>query len=121
MSDHDRLADQFERNRPHLRAVAYRMLGAHADADAAVQEAWLRLARSGADGVENLGGWLTSVVARICLDLLRSRAARREDPLTVRVPGPVVDRPDALDPEHEVVLADAVGLALLVLFERLHP
>jgi RNA polymerase sigma-70 factor (ECF subfamily) len=121
MTDRDRLAEQFEGNRPHLRAVAYRMLGSHADADDAVQETWLRLTRSGANGIDNLGGWLTTVVARVCLDLLRSRAARREDPLDVHVPDPIVDRPDALDPEHEVVLADSVGLALLVLLERLEP
>src|SRR5262245_31271598 len=97
------------------------MLGSHADADDAVREAWLRLSRSGADGVQNLGGWLTTAVARVCLDMLRARAARREESLDVRVPDPVVDRPDALDPEHEAVLADSVGLALLILLERLEP
>jgi RNA polymerase sigma factor (sigma-70 family) len=121
MDHHDRLAEQFEGNRRHLRAVAYRLLGSYADADDAIQEAWLRLTRSGGDEVINLTGWLTTVVARVSLDMLRSRSARREDPLDVQVPDPVVDRPDALDPEHDAVLADTVGLALLVVLERLEP
>jgi RNA polymerase sigma-70 factor (ECF subfamily) len=121
MLDRDSLAEEFESNRPRLRSVAYRMLGSHADADDAVQEAWFRLTRSATDEVANLGGWLTTVVARVCLDMLRSRAARREDPLDVQVPDPVVDRPDALDPEQDAVLADSVGLALLVVLERLEP
>jgi RNA polymerase sigma factor (sigma-70 family) len=121
MQNRDALAEDFESNRSRLRSVAYRMLGSHADADDAVQEAWFRLARSGTNDVNNLGGWLTTVVARVCLDMLRTRAARREDPLDVQVPDPVVDRPDALDPEQDAVLADSVGLALLVVLERLDP
>src|SRR5947207_11167196 len=111
MHEHNRLAERFEAHRTHLRAAAYRMLGSLSDADDAVQEAWLRLSRSGASGVENLGGWLTTVVARVCLDMLRSRKARREEPLGARVPDPIVSREDCVDPEHEVLVADAVGLA----------
>lgn len=121
MNERDLLAERFEEHRSHLRAVAYRMLGSLGEADDAVQEAWLRLGRAGEEGIENLRGWLTTVVSRVCLDMLRQRGARREDSLDVRLPDPVVDRPDALDPEHEVVLADSVGLALLVLLERLDP
>lgn len=121
MNDHEWLAARFEENRSHLRAVAYRMLGSVSEADDAVQEAWLRLSRSGADGVENLGGWLTTVVGRVCLDQLRTRRARREDPLEIHVPEPVVDRLDTVDPEHEALLADSVGLALLVVLEALAP
>ncbi len=100
MGDHDRLAERFEAHRPHLRAVAYRMLGSLAEADDAVQEAWLHLGRSGAGGVENLGGWLRTVVARVCLDKLRSLRSRPEEPRGVHLPDPVVDRPDGVDPEH---------------------
>src|SRR5947208_12417234 len=115
MDEHEWLAEQFEQHRTHLRAVAYRMLGSVSEADDAVQEAWIRLSRSGADGVESLGAWLTTVVARVCLDMLRSRTARREEPLGTDAPdatpsGPAGDH----DPEHEAVLADAVGVALLV-------
>ncbi|TJZ49645.1 sigma-70 family RNA polymerase sigma factor [Streptomyces piniterrae] len=115
------LADRFEENRPHLRAVAYRMLGSLSEADDAVQEAWLRLSRSGTEGVENLGGWLTTIVGRVCLDLLRSRKSRREEPLDAHVPEPIVSRADGIDPEQEVLLADSVGLALLVVLETLTP
>ncbi|WP_327705404.1 RNA polymerase sigma factor SigJ [Streptomyces decoyicus] len=121
MNDHEWLAERFEENRSHLRAVAYRMLGSVSEADDAVQEAWLRLSRSGASGVENLGGWLTTVVGRVCLDQLRMRKARREDPLDFHVPEPVVGRLDTADPEQEALLADSVGLALLVVLETLAP
>ena len=121
MDEHDRLAERFEADRTHLRAGAYRMLGSASEADDAVQEAWLRLSRSGTDGVENLGGWLTTVVARVCLDMLRSRASRREDPFGEQVPEPIASREDAIDPEHEAVLADSVGLALLVVLDTLGP
>jgi RNA polymerase sigma-70 factor (ECF subfamily) len=115
------LADRFEEHRTHLRAVAYRMLGSVSEADDAVQEAWLRLSASDAREIENLGGWLTTVVGRVCLNMLRSRRTRREDPLEVRVPEPIVSREDGLDPEHEALLADSVGLALLVVLETLTP
>ena len=125
MDEHDWLVEHFEANRTHLRAVAYRMLGSLSEADDAVQEAWLRLSRSGTSGVQNLGGWLTTVVARVCLDMLRSRKSRREvslDELSgVRVPDPIVTREDRTDPEHETLLADSVGLALLVVLETLTP
>jgi RNA polymerase sigma factor (sigma-70 family) len=111
------LADRFEEQRPHLRAVAYRMLGSLSEADDAVQEAWLRLSRSDSDEIENLGGWLTTVVARISLNMLRSRKTRRE----VEMPEPIVDPSDGVDPEHEALLADSVGLALLVVLETLSP
>ncbi|MEU9163914.1 sigma-70 family RNA polymerase sigma factor [Streptomyces sp. NPDC048424] len=126
MSEKDVLARSFEEYRPHLRAVAYRMLGSLSEAEDAVQEAWLKLSRSDAGAVENLGGWLTTVVGRVCLDMLRSRTTRREDPLhdqdgQVRVPDPVVSRADGLDPEQEVLLADSVGIALMVVLETLAP
>ena len=121
MDEHDWLAERFEANRTHLRAVAYRMLGSLSEADDAVQEAWLRLSRSDTSGVENLGGWLTTVVARVCLDMLRSRKSRREEPLGAHVPEPIVSREDGIDPEHEALLADSVGLALLVVLETLAP
>jgi RNA polymerase sigma factor (sigma-70 family) len=121
MHERDWLAERFEEHRTHLRAVAYRMLGSLTEADDAVQEAWLRLSRTDADEVENLGGWLTTVVARISLNMLRSRTVRREEPLGVRLPDPIVDRADGTDPEHEALLADAVGLALLVVLETLSP
>ena len=115
------LAERFERDRAHLRAVAYQMLGSLSEADDAVQEAWLRLSRSGAGDVENLTGWLTTVVGRVCLDMLRSRKARREEPLGVHVPDPVVSRENRTDPEHEALLADSVCLALLVILQTLTP
>jgi RNA polymerase sigma factor (sigma-70 family) len=118
---HDWLAEQFEANRTHLRSVAYRLLGSPSEADDAVQEAWIRLSRSDTSGVENLGGWLTTVVARVCLDLLRSRAARREEPLGPLVPEPIASREEGIDPEHEALTADSVGLALLVVLETLAP
>src|SRR4051794_1242969 len=108
MDEHDWLAQRFEENRTHLRAVAYRMLGSRTEADDAVQESWLRLSRSTTSGVENLGGWLTTVVARVCLDMLRSRKSRREEPLDA--PMPIASREDGIDPEHEALLADSVGL-----------
>ena len=121
MREHDDLADGFEANRPHLRAVAYRMLGSVNDADDAVQEAWLRLNRSDTSAIENLGGWLTTVVARVSLDMLRSRTSRREQPLGTHVPQPIISREDDVDPEQEALLADSVGLALLVVLETLSP
>jgi RNA polymerase sigma factor (sigma-70 family) len=121
MAEHEWLAERFEENRTHLRAVAYRMLGSLSEADDAVQEGWLRLSRSDISGVENLGGWLTTVVARVCLDMLRSRKSRREEPLGAHVPEPIVSREDGIDPEHEALLADSVGLALLVVLETLAP
>ncbi len=119
MHDHDWLAERFEEHRAHLRAVAYRMLGSPSEADDAVQEAWLRLSRSGAGAVENLGGWLTTVVARVCLNMLRSRQSRREEPLA-RLAEPMAVAHDATHAE-EVLLADSVGLALLVVLETLTP
>ncbi len=121
MDEHDWLAERFEENRTHLRAVAYRMLGSRSEADDAVQEAWLRLSRSDTSGVENLGGWLTTVVARVCLDMLRSRKSRREEPLGAHVPDLIVSREDGIDPEQEALLADSVGLALLVVLKTLGP
>jgi RNA polymerase sigma-70 factor (ECF subfamily) len=121
MEERDWLAERFEEHRGRLRAVAYRMLGSLGEADDAVQEAWLRLSRSDASEVENLGAWLTTVVGRISLNMLRSRDTRRERPLDVHVPEPIVDRADGTDPEHEALLADSVGLALLVVLETLSP
>ncbi len=121
MDEREFLAQHFEEHRTRLRAVAYRMLGSLSEADDAVQETWLRLNRTDADKVENLGGWLTTVVARVSLNMLRSRQSRREEPLGVRMPEPIVDRPDGANPEHEALLADAVGLALLVVLETLNP
>src|SRR4051794_8525795 len=116
--DQDKLlAEEFEAKRAHLRAVAYRMLGSTAEADDAVQEGWLRLSRADTSAVEKLGGWLTTVVARVCLDMLRSRKARREDSLSTHVPDPILSRDPGAGPEHEAVLADSVGLALLVVLE----
>ncbi len=114
------LAEQFEEHRPHLRAVAYRMLGSASEAEDAVQESWIRLGRTDVSGVENLPAWLTTVVARVSLDMLRTRAARREDSLDVHVPDPVITRADG-DPESNAMLADSVGLALLVVLETLEP
>jgi RNA polymerase sigma-70 factor (ECF subfamily) len=121
MDERDFLAEQFEQHRIRLRAVAYRMLGSLTEADDAVQEAWLRLNRSNAAEVENLGAWLTTVVSRVSLNMLRSRRARREDALGVQMPEPIVDRADGTDPEHEALLADSVGLALYVVLETLSP
>src|SRR6478672_10603589 len=121
MDELELLTERFEEHRPRLRAVAYRMLGSLSEAEDAVQEAWLRLNRADADEIENLGGWLTTVVARVSLNLLRSRNTRREEPIGVRFPDPVVDRADGIDPEHEALLADSVGLALLVVLETLSP
>jgi RNA polymerase sigma-70 factor (ECF subfamily) len=118
MDKDQQLAERFEAKRPHLRAVAYRMLGSVSEADDAVQEAWLRLSRSDTSGVENLGGWLTTVVARVCLDVLRSRKSRREEPLDLRGPQPTNE---GIDPEREALLAESVGLALLVVLETLAP
>jgi RNA polymerase sigma-70 factor (ECF subfamily) len=115
------LAEQFEEQRPHLRAVAYRMLGSLSEADDAVQDAWLRLSRADTSEVENLAGWLTTVVARVALNMLRSRKTRSEQPLDVYVPDPIVDPADGTDPEHEALVADSVGLALLVVLETLTP
>src|SRR2546428_11684364 len=121
MDEHEWLAQRFEANRTHLRAVAYRMLGSRTDADDAVQEAWIRLSRADTSGVENLGGWLTTVVARVCLDMLRSRKMRREEPLGAHVPEPTVSREDRTHPEHDALLPDSDGLALLVGLETLAP
>jgi RNA polymerase sigma factor (sigma-70 family) len=115
------LAERFEEHRTRLRAVAYRMLGSTGEADDAVQDAWLRVSRADAGGVENMAGWLTTIVARICLNALRARDARREDPVDVHVPDPVLTRAEGPDPEQEAVLADSVGLALLVVLETLTP
>jgi RNA polymerase sigma-70 factor, ECF subfamily len=121
MEDGDWLATRFEEHRARLRGVAYRMLGSLADADDAVQDTWLRLSQAGADDVENLGGWLTTIVARVSLNMLRSRRTRREESLEVRVPDPVVSPDDGLQPEQEALLADSVGLALQVVLETLPP
>src|SRR5437763_5667273 len=121
MNETDWLAERFEAHRGHLRAVAYRMLGSLAEADDAVQDVWLRLSRSGTENVENLGGWLTTIVARVCLNVLRSRQVRREESLDAHVPDPVISRADGVDPEHEALLADSVGLALYVVLDTLAP
>src|ERR671931_408308 len=121
MDERDWLAERFEGHRSRLRGVAYRMLGSVSEADDAVQEAWLRLSRSDADAIENLGAWLTTVVGRVSLNMLRSRHADREEPLGVHVPEPIVDSADGTDPQHEAVLADSLGLALLVVLETLSP
>ncbi len=121
MDEQEWLARQFEEQRPHLRAVAYRMLGSLTEADDAVQDAWLRLSRADTSEVENLGGWLTTVVARVALNMLRSRTTRREHSLDVHVPDPIIDPADGADPEHEALLADSLGLALLVVLETLSP
>ena len=121
MTESDLLTEGFEKNRTRLRAVAYRMLGSLAEADDAVQESWLRLSRSGADGVDNLDAWLTTVVARVCLNVLRSRKTRREEPMGVHVPDLVISRADGTNPEDEALLADSVGLALTVVLETLTP
>jgi RNA polymerase sigma factor (sigma-70 family) len=121
MNERDDLAERFEEHRTHLRAVAYRMLGSVSEVDDAVQEAWLRLNRADATTIDNLGGWLTTVVARVCLDMLRSRQSRREEPLTPDAPEPVATGTLGSSPEDEVLLADSVGLALLVVLDRLTP
>jgi RNA polymerase sigma factor (sigma-70 family) len=121
MDDGDWLAERFEAHRAHLRAVAYRMLGSTGEADDAVQDAWLRLSRADTGDIDNLGGWLTTMVARLCLDRLRARAARREQPLGVHLPDPVVSRQDGVDPEQQALLAEGVGLALLVVLDTLTP
>lgn len=121
VSEHDWLVDRFEAHRAHLRAVAYRMLGSQGEADDAVQEAWLRLSRSDTSDIENLGGWLTTVVARVSLDKLRSRASRREEPAGAHLPDHIESPTAGSDPEHEALLADTVGSALLVILDSLSP
>jgi RNA polymerase sigma-70 factor (ECF subfamily) len=121
LEEREWLAERFEEHRPRLRAVAYRMLGSLAEADDAVQDAWLRLSRAGTSEVENLGGWLTTIVARVCLNVLRTRHARREESLELHLPDPVINPAGALQPEEEAVLADSVSLALLVVLDTLTP
>ena len=121
MTERDYLAERFEENRAHLRAVAYRMLGSLSDVDDAVQEAWLRLSRVDATGIDNLGGWLTTVLARVCLDMLRSRRSRQEEPIAPDAPEPVATGSIGNSPENEALLADSMGLALLVVLDRLTP
>jgi RNA polymerase sigma-70 factor (ECF subfamily) len=121
MHQDDRLAQRFEEHRPRLAAVALRMLGSASEADDAVQEAWIRLSRSDADAIENLGGWLTTVLSHVCLNVLQARRSRQEVPLGPEVPEPVASRSASADPEHEALLADSVGLALLVVLDTLAP
>jgi RNA polymerase sigma factor (sigma-70 family) len=121
MDERDWLTERFQEHRPRLRAVAYRMLGSTSEADDAVQEAWIRLSRSNAGEIDNLEAWLVTVVGRVALKMLRSRRTRREQPFGARLPDPIVDRADGIDPEHEALLADSVGLALLVVLETLTP
>jgi RNA polymerase sigma factor (sigma-70 family) len=121
MNERDWLAERFEEQRTRLRAAAYRMLGSLSEADDAVQEAWLRLNRTDADAIENLDAWLTTVVARVSLNMLRARMTRREEPIEAQLPEPILDRADGMSPEHEALLADSVGLALLVVLETLSP
>jgi RNA polymerase sigma factor (sigma-70 family) len=121
VAEHDWLAARFEAHRTRLRAVAFRMLGSLSEADDAVQESWLRLSRSDTAGIENLGGWLTTIVGRLCLDMLRSRTSRREEPISAEVPEPITSPAGGTDPEQQAVLADSVGLALLVVLETLAP
>jgi len=121
MDERNWLAQRFEENRGHLRAVAYRMLGSLSEADDAVQESWLRLNRCDAEGIENLAAWLTTVIGRVCLDMLRSRKSRKEEALEAHLPDPILGRVDRINPEHEALLADSVGLALLVVLEALAP
>jgi len=121
MDDRDWLAERFEEHRPRLRAVGYRMLGSMSEADDAVQEAWIRLSRSNAGEIDNLEAWLVTAVGHVALNMLRSRRRRREEPLDAHLPDPIVDRADGIDPEHEALLADSVGLALLVVLETLTP
>src|SRR5215831_16475462 len=121
MPEQDWLANKFEENRGRLRGVAYRMLGSLNEADDAVQEAWLRLSRSDAGTIENLGGWLTTVVSRVCLDMLRSRISRKEEALDIQVTSPIAPSEGRRDPEQETLLADSIGAALLIVLDRLHP
>jgi RNA polymerase sigma factor (sigma-70 family) len=121
VDEHDWLAERFQEHRPRLRAVAYRMLGSMTEADDAVQETWIRLSRSSAGEIDSLEAWLVTAVGRVALNMLRSRRTRREEPLEARLPDPIVDRAEGLDPEHEALLADSVGLALLVVLETLTP
>ena len=121
MDEREWLTERFEEQRPRLRAVAYRMLGSLSEADDAVQDAWLRLGRADTGSVDNLAGWLTTVVARVCLNMLRARQSRREDPLGVHMPDPIIGHEDGSDPEHEALLAEGVGLALLVVLDTLTP
>jgi RNA polymerase sigma factor (sigma-70 family) len=121
MDENEWLVERFEEHRAHLRAVAYRMLGSLTEADDAVQDAWLRVSRAGAGEVENIGGWMTTIVARVCLNMLRARNRRREEPIAVHVPDPVISPEGALQPEEEALLADSVGLALLVVLDTLSP
>jgi RNA polymerase sigma-70 factor (ECF subfamily) len=121
MDDNEWLARQFDANRTHLRSVAYKMLGSLNEADDAVQETWLHLSRTDAAEIENLAGWLTTVTARVCLNMLRSRQSRREEPLNAHLPDPIVSNEKGVDPEHQALLADSVGLALLVVLETLTP
>jgi RNA polymerase sigma factor (sigma-70 family) len=121
MDERDWLTERFQEHRPRLRAVAYRMLGSTSEADDAVQEAWIRLSRSKAGEIDNLEAWLVTAVGRVALNMLRSRRTRREEPLGAHLPDPIVDRTDGMDPEHEALLADSVGLALLVVLETLTP
>jgi RNA polymerase sigma factor (sigma-70 family) len=121
VEEREYLAAQFESHRTHLRAVAYRMLGSVTEADDALQESWLRVNRADPAGIDNPGGWLTTVVARVCLDMLRSRRSRREEPIGPHVPEPIVSPEAGVDPEHEALLADSVGLAMLVVLETLDP
>ena len=121
MDQQEWLAQQFEDHRPRLRAVAYRMLGSLSEADDAVQDAWVRLSRADTSEVENLAGWLTTIVARVALNMLRARKTRREQPFDVHMPDPIIDSADGTNPEHEALLADSVGLALLVVLETLTP
>ncbi|HEX3237386.1 MAG TPA: sigma-70 family RNA polymerase sigma factor, partial [Gaiellaceae bacterium] len=121
MTENDWLAERFEEHRPRLRAVAYRMLGSTGEAEDAVQETWIRLSRSNSGEIDNLEAWLVTAVGRVALNMLRSRRTRREEPLEGHLPDPIVDRIDGANPEHEALLADAVGLALLVVLETLTP
>src|ERR687893_1550906 len=122
MDEREWLAQRFQEHRPRLRAVAYRMLGSTSEADDALQEAWIRLSRSNAGEIDNLQAWLVTVVGRVALNMLRSRKSRREEPLDAHLPDPIVDRAEGgIDPEHEALIADSVGLALLVVLETLTP
>ena len=121
MAEHDWLAERFEANRTHLRAVAYRMLGSLSEAEDAVQDSWLRVSRADTSDIENMRGWLTTVVARVCLNMLQSRKSKREEPLDFHVPDPILSRADGTGPEDEAILADSVGLALQVVLETLQP
>ncbi|HEX5120981.1 MAG TPA: sigma-70 family RNA polymerase sigma factor [Pseudonocardiaceae bacterium] len=121
MDEHEWLAQRFEEQRPHLKSMAYRMLGSATEADDAVQDAWIRLNRTGSEGIENLGGWLTTVVARVCLNMLRARQTRREDAGGVHLPDLVIDKEGPTDPEQEALLADSVGLALVIVLDTLSP